>query len=73
MRQSSIRTREPYLPRAAAGQFDAVLHFNETRAVERLERTAQWEAGEVPETFPFGYSEERSSQEAHGRTAPMEG
>jgi erythromycin esterase-like protein/predicted phosphoribosyltransferase len=35
-------------------QFDAVLHFDETRAVEPLETTAQWEAGEVPETFPFG-------------------
>src|SRR5882724_8964267 len=31
-------------------QFDAVLHFDETRAVEPLERTADWEAGEVPET-----------------------
>jgi len=35
-------------------QFDAVLHFDETRAVEPLERTAEWEAGEVRETFPFG-------------------
>jgi erythromycin esterase-like protein len=34
-------------------QFDAVLHFDETRAVEPLERTAEWDAGEVPETFPF--------------------
>jgi erythromycin esterase-like protein len=34
-------------------QFDAVIHFDETRAVEPLERTAEWEAGEVPETFPF--------------------
>ena len=35
-------------------QFDAVLHFDETRAVEPLELTAEWEAGEPPETFPFG-------------------
>ena len=35
-------------------QFDAVLHFDETRAVEPLEYTAEWEAGEPPETFPFG-------------------
>jgi erythromycin esterase-like protein len=34
-------------------QFDAVLHFDETRAVEPLERNAEWEKGEVPETFPF--------------------
>lgn len=35
-------------------QFDAVIHFDETRAVEPLERTARWEKGEVPETFPSG-------------------
>jgi erythromycin esterase-like protein len=34
-------------------QFDAILHFDETRAVEPLERTAGWEADEAPETFPF--------------------
>ena len=33
-------------------QFDAILHYDETRAVEPLERTAAWEAGEVPETYP---------------------
>ena len=35
-------------------QFDAVLHYDETRAVEPLERTASWERGELPETYPFG-------------------
>jgi erythromycin esterase-like protein len=35
-------------------QFDAVLHFDETRAVEPLERTAEWDKGEPPETYPFG-------------------
>jgi erythromycin esterase-like protein/predicted phosphoribosyltransferase len=34
-------------------QFDAVLHFDETRAVKSLEITQEWEAGELPETFPF--------------------
>jgi hypothetical protein len=34
-------------------QFDAVLHFDETRAVKPLESTVQWEAREAPETFPF--------------------
>jgi erythromycin esterase-like protein len=34
-------------------QFDAVLHFDETRGVEPLERTAEWDAAEVPETYPF--------------------
>ena len=28
------------------------LHYDETRAVEPLERTAEWETGEVPETYP---------------------
>jgi erythromycin esterase-like protein len=35
-------------------QFDAVLHFDTTRAVEPLEPTAGWHAGEeAPETYPF--------------------
>jgi erythromycin esterase-like protein/predicted phosphoribosyltransferase len=34
-------------------QFDAVLHFDETRAVKPLESTEEWEVGELPETFPF--------------------
>lgn len=37
-----------------AQQFDAVLHFDETHAVEPLERTAHWETGEAPETYPVG-------------------
>ncbi|MGA9837738.1 MAG: erythromycin esterase family protein [Gemmatimonadaceae bacterium] len=37
-----------HLPR----QFDAVLHYDRTRAVEPLERTAMWERGEMPETYP---------------------
>jgi erythromycin esterase-like protein len=36
------------------GQFDAVVHFDHTRALEPLERTAEWETGEAPETFPTG-------------------
>jgi erythromycin esterase-like protein/predicted phosphoribosyltransferase len=34
-------------------QFDAVIHIDETRAVEPLERTADWEKGELPETYPL--------------------
>jgi erythromycin esterase-like protein len=45
--------RSHYFRTRLLDQFDAVLHFDETRAVEPLERTADWEAGEVPETFPF--------------------
>jgi len=35
-------------------QFDAILHYDHTRAVEPLEGTAEWEMGEVEETFPSG-------------------
>ncbi len=43
-----------YFHARLSDQFDAVLHFDETRAVEPLERTGEWEVGEVPETFPTG-------------------
>jgi erythromycin esterase-like protein len=33
-------------------QFDAVLHYDTTRAVEPLERTGEWERSELPETYP---------------------
>jgi erythromycin esterase-like protein/predicted phosphoribosyltransferase len=42
-----------YFRARIADQFDAVIHIEETRAVEPLERTAGWEQGEVPETYPF--------------------
>ena len=42
-----------YFRARLADQFDALIHIDETRAVEPLERTARWEEGEVPETFPF--------------------
>jgi erythromycin esterase-like protein len=36
-------------------QFDTILHFDETRAVEPLEPTAHWQKDqEAPETFPSG-------------------
>lgn len=35
-------------------QFDAVLHFDETRAVEPLEPASPLKTGEAPETFPVG-------------------
>lgn len=46
--------RSHYFEARLPEQFDAILHFDETRAVTPLERTAGWEAGEVPETFPVG-------------------
>jgi erythromycin esterase-like protein/predicted phosphoribosyltransferase len=41
-----------YFRARLADQFDAIIHIDETRAVEPLERTARWDEGEVPETFP---------------------
>ncbi|CAA9515912.1 MAG: Protein-L-isoaspartate O-methyltransferase [uncultured Solirubrobacteraceae bacterium] len=35
-------------------QFDAVIHIDETHAVEPLERTSEWERGELPDTYPWG-------------------
>ena len=43
-----------YFHASLPAQFDAVLHFDRTRAVEPLERTAAWQKDEVPETFPSG-------------------
>jgi erythromycin esterase-like protein len=35
-------------------QFDAVIHLDETSAVEPLDIAAGWDAGEPPETYPTG-------------------
>jgi len=35
-------------------QFDAVIHLDRTSALEPLERTSLWDAGEAPETYPTG-------------------
>ena len=43
-----------YFHARLSDQFDAVLHFDHTRAVEPLERTTEWQLGEVEETFPSG-------------------
>jgi len=43
-----------YFEARLADQFDAVIHFDETQALEPLERYALWETGEPPETFPTG-------------------
>ncbi|HEU5142537.1 MAG TPA: erythromycin esterase family protein, partial [Solirubrobacterales bacterium] len=41
-----------YFSALLAGQFDAVIHIDETRAVEPLERAVGWEVAEPPETYP---------------------
>jgi erythromycin esterase-like protein/predicted phosphoribosyltransferase len=43
-----------YFHARLADQFDAVVHIDQTTALEPLERTSEWEAGELPETFPTG-------------------
>jgi erythromycin esterase-like protein len=43
-----------YFDAELPSQFDVVLHFDETRALEPLERNAEWDKGELPETYPFG-------------------
>jgi erythromycin esterase-like protein/predicted phosphoribosyltransferase len=43
-----------YFRSRVSDQFDAVIHVDETRALEPLERTARWEEGELPETYPVG-------------------
>jgi erythromycin esterase-like protein len=34
-------------------QFDAIIHIDETHAVQPLDQTSIWDAGELPETYPF--------------------
>jgi erythromycin esterase-like protein/predicted phosphoribosyltransferase len=43
-----------YFHARLADQFDAVIHIDETHALEPLEHSVQWEAGELPETYPWG-------------------
>jgi erythromycin esterase-like protein/predicted phosphoribosyltransferase len=43
-----------YFRAQIAGQFDAVIHIDETTAVEPLEISSEWERGELPETYPTG-------------------
>ncbi len=44
-----------YFDARLSDQFDAVIHFDETRALQPLEREAPWDTGEPPETFPTGF------------------
>ena len=46
--------RSHYFQAELADQFDAVIHFDHTRALHPLERTPAWESGEPPETYPTG-------------------
>jgi erythromycin esterase-like protein len=46
--------RSHSFPARLPEQFEFVLHFDETRAVEPHERSALWTAGEVAEPYPSG-------------------
>lgn len=52
--QPQTERQSHYFHTHLADQFDAVIHIDETRALEPLERDAGWIHGEVPETFPSG-------------------
>lgn len=41
-----------YFHTRLADQFDAIVHIDQTAALEPLERTSEWERGEIPETYP---------------------
>lgn len=41
-----------YFNARLADQFDALIHLDQTRALEPLERVSSWQSDELPETFP---------------------
>jgi erythromycin esterase-like protein len=43
-----------YFEAQLAAQFDLVVHWDASTALEPLERTARWDRGEPPETYPSG-------------------
>jgi erythromycin esterase-like protein len=44
-----------YFEVSLAAQFDALIHLDVTHALQPLERNSDWDAGELPETFPEGF------------------
>jgi len=43
-----------YFDSELSKQFDVVIHYDETRAVQPLERPQVWPAEDLPETYPHG-------------------
>jgi erythromycin esterase-like protein len=43
-----------YFKASLPRQFDAMIHIDETRALEPLERSSEWDKEELPETYPSG-------------------
>jgi erythromycin esterase-like protein len=52
--EPEVERDQHYFETRLSNQFDVVIHIDETRAVEPVECTAEWDKGEVPETFPTG-------------------
>jgi erythromycin esterase-like protein/predicted phosphoribosyltransferase len=50
----STERQSHYFHVRPADQFDAMIHIDKTRALEPLEVTSLWIAGETPETYPSG-------------------
>ena len=46
--------RSHYFSARLAEQFDALIHFDVTDAVQPLEASSHWDTGEAPETYPIG-------------------
>ncbi|OBS01797.1 hypothetical protein BHQ23_21535 [Mycobacterium gordonae] len=52
--QPATERQSHYFHVRPADQFDAMIHIDTTRALEPLETTSVWIAGETPETYPSG-------------------
>jgi erythromycin esterase-like protein len=52
--QPATERQSHYFHVRPADQFDAMIHIDKTRALEPLETTSLWIAGETPETYPSG-------------------
>src|SRR5271166_21167 len=52
--QPATERQSHYFHVRPADQFDAMIHVDRTRALEPLEPTSLWIAGETPETYPSG-------------------
>jgi hypothetical protein len=67
---SRHRASEPLLPSATGRPVRCRGGHDESKVVDPLERTAEWKAGKVPETYPFGVDAESLSY-CLGRERPL--
>ena len=52
--QPATERQSHYYHVRSSDQFDAIIHIDRTCALEPLETTSRWTAGETPETYPSG-------------------